>query len=116
VFFEKGEQLLAEHIVLHPMSRKSGEMMPFHQRFLSSEVQSRIGEQFVKNPINGGMAFADAQCLLQFVHDVEQFLMLLVEKSDVYFVKFVQRKTQCASDIVLPLGQNIPLRRWGKGT
>jgi hypothetical protein len=44
------------------MSRKSGEMMPFHQRFFSSEVQPCVSEQFVKNPINGGMAFANAQC------------------------------------------------------
>jgi hypothetical protein len=88
VFFEKGEQLLAEHLVLNTMSRKSGEMMPFHQRFFSSEVQPRIGEQFVKNPINGGMAFANPQRLLQFVYHVEQFLMLLIEKSDVYFVTF----------------------------
>jgi len=49
-------------------------------------MQPNVGRQPVENPIGGSVALPNPQRLLEFVHDIEQFLMLLIEKGDVYLV------------------------------
>jgi hypothetical protein len=84
MFLEKGHHLVAKHLVLNPVSRQSGKFVPLHQRFLGGEVQPGVGHQSVENLIDGSVALSNAQRTLEPIHDIEQFLMLLIENGDVY--------------------------------
>lgn len=62
--------------------------MLLHERFLRSEVDQRILNQLVQNHLDFGVALSRSQSLIKLVDSVKQFLVLLIEKGDIYAVGF----------------------------
>src|ERR1700686_1667494 len=74
--------------MLSSVGEESREIMLLHKRLFGSKVNPRILDQFVQDGIKGRFAFSLSKRLVQFVHGLDQFLVLLVENGNVHAESF----------------------------
>jgi hypothetical protein len=72
--------------VLGTVGEECGEFVFGHQCFFSGEVCVRILDQSLQNRVDDGCAFTGSECLVEFVDDRQETLVLTIEFGNVYAI------------------------------